>query len=131
MPEVNVLAVLVATIAAFVLSATYYAVLPAQGAEASDGRPAGGQPPPPWKLAVELLRSLIVAAVVAGLARHGDVDGWTGGVVLGLALWIGFPFVLWTGAMLWERTPWKLAALHGGDWLLKLPVVAVIVSVWR
>lgn len=90
MPEVNVLAVLVATIAAFVLSATYYAVLPAQGAEASDGRPAGGQPPPPWKLAVELLRSLIVAAVVAGLARHGDVDGWTGGVVLGLALWIGF-----------------------------------------
>jgi hypothetical protein len=25
--------------------------------------------------------------------------------------------------------PWKLAALHAGDWLVKLPVVAAIVSV--
>jgi hypothetical protein len=27
--------------------------------------------------------------------------------------------------------PWKLAALHGGDWLAKLLVVALIVSVWQ
>jgi hypothetical protein len=30
-----------------------------------------------------------------------------------------------------ENTPWKLAAIHAGDWLVKLLVVAVIVSVWR
>ena len=33
--------------------------------------------------------------------------------------------------MLHERTPWKLAAIHAGDWLVKLAVVAVIVSVWQ
>jgi peptidoglycan/LPS O-acetylase OafA/YrhL len=65
---------------------------------------AAGEQPPPWKLAVELLRSLVVAAVVAGLAAQGEIDDWTGGLVLGLALWIGFPVVLWTGAMIWERT---------------------------
>jgi hypothetical protein len=130
MPEVNWLAALVATIVVFVLGSTYYAVLGAQLAEVSDAA-ARGERPPPWKLAVELARSLILAAVVAGLARKGEIDQWTGGLLLGLALWIGFPFLLWTGAMIWENTSWKLAAIHAGDWLVKLLVVAVIMSVWR
>ena len=77
------------------------------------------------------LRGLILAAVVAGLASQGEIDEWTGGLLLGLALWIGFPLVLWTGAMIWESTPWRLAAIHAGDWLVKLLVVGVIVSVWQ
>jgi hypothetical protein len=86
---------------------------------------------PSWKLAVELLRCLILAAVVAGLASQGEIDAWTGGLVLGLALWLGFPFVLWVGAVIHENTPVRLAAVHGGDWLAKLLLVAVIVAVWQ
>jgi len=127
MPDVSLLPVLVATIAAFVSGATYYAVLGEQLAAASDAAAASEQPPP-WKLAVELLRCLIVAVVVAGLASQGEIHDWIGGLLLGLALWIGFPFVLWTGAMLHENTPWRLALIHGGDWLVKLPLVAVIVT---
>jgi hypothetical protein len=130
MPDLNVLAVLAATVAAFILSSTYYTVFASELAEVSDAAAAGEQPPP-WKLAVELLRSLTLATVVAGLASQGRIDEWTGGLLLGLALWVGFPGVLWTGAMIWENTPWKLAALHGGDWLAKLLVVALIVSVWQ
>jgi Protein of unknown function (DUF1761) len=130
MPDVNLLAILAATIVAFVLSSTYYSVFAAELAQVSDAAAAGGQPPP-WKLALELLRSLTVATVVAGLASQGGIDEWTGGLVLGLSLWIGFPLVLWTGALIWENTPWKLAALQGGDWLAKLLVVALIVSVWQ
>jgi Protein of unknown function (DUF1761) len=48
-----------------------------------------------------------------------------GALLLGLALWIGFPFVLWTGAVVHEKTPWKLAAIHAGDWLPKLLAVAM------
>jgi hypothetical protein len=124
MPDVNVLPVLAATVAAFFLSATYYSVL--AGARAGEQ-----QPPPPWKFGAEILRSLVLTTVIAGLAARGDVDDVAGGLLLGLALWVGFPFVLWTGAMLWENTPPRLAALHGGDWLAKLLVVAVIVSVWQ
>jgi Protein of unknown function (DUF1761) len=130
MPDVSLLVVAVATIAAFALSSTYYAVLGDQLADVSDAA-AADERPPPWKLAVELLRSLILAAVVAGLAAQGEIDEWTGGVLLGLALWIGFPFVLLAGAVIHENTPWKLAALHGGDWLAKLLLVAGIVSVWQ
>lgn len=130
MPDVNLLAVLAATVAAFVSGATYYAVLGERLAEVS-GAAAAGEQPPPWKLAIELLRCLNLAAVVAGLASQGEIDEWTGGLLLGLALWIGFPFVLWTGAMIHEDTPFKLAAIHAGDWLAKLLVVAVIASAWQ
>ncbi len=130
MPDIDLLAVLATAVAAFAAAATYYAVFGEQLAELSDAA-AAGQPTPPWKLAVELLRCLIVAAVVAGLAAQAEIDGWSGGLLLGLALWIGFPFVLWTGAIIYENTPWKLAAIHAGDWLVKLLVVAVIVTVWQ
>jgi Protein of unknown function (DUF1761) len=80
---------------------------------------------------VATVGAFVLAAVVAGLASHGEIDEWSGGLLLGLALWIGFPFVLWTGAMIHEDTPWKLAAIHAGDWLVKLLVGAVIVSVWQ
>jgi Protein of unknown function (DUF1761) len=129
-PDVNLLAVLAATAAAFVLSSTYYTAFAAELAQVSGASATAGQPPP-WKLAVELLRSFTLSAVVAGLAAQGEIDEWSGGLLLGLSLWIGFPLVLWTGALIWENTPWKLAALHGGDWLAKLLVVALIVSVWQ
>jgi Protein of unknown function (DUF1761) len=129
-PDVDVLAVLVAAVVAFVLAGAYYAVLGAELAEVSEAAAAGGQSAP-WELAVELLRSLTVAAVVAGIAAQGEIDEWTAGVLLALALWIGFPVVLWTGAVIHENAPVKLAAIHAGDWLLKLLAIAVIVSVWQ
>jgi hypothetical protein len=52
-------------------------------------------------------------------------------VGLGLAVWIAFPVVLLTGSVIHENVPWKLAAIHAGDWLVKLVVVTVIVSLWR
>jgi Protein of unknown function (DUF1761) len=131
MPDVDFLPVLVAAIAAFALGGTYYAVLGEQLAAVSDAAAAASEQPAPWKLAVELLRSLTLAAVVAGLAVQGEIDHWSGGLLLGAALWIGFPLVLWIGAVIHENTPWKLAAIHAGDWLAKLLVVAVIVSVWQ
>src|SRR3712207_8168895 len=104
MPEPEVVSVLVATVAAFAVSSTYYAVAPI-GAEPADQ-------PAPWKLAVEAGRSLVLATVVAGLAARGDVDKIGGGLLLGLALWIGLPLALWSGAVLWEGTPLRQSALH-------------------
>jgi hypothetical protein len=55
MPDVTLLPILAATIMAFVLGATYYALLGRQLAEVSEAAAAAEQPPP-WKIAVELLR---------------------------------------------------------------------------
>ena len=130
MPDLNVVAVLVASISTFVLSSIYYAALAKQWATVSEAAAHGSGRPGPRKAALELARTLILATVVAGLAARGEIDHPGGGLLLGLTLWVGFPFVLWTGAMIWESTPWKLAAIHAGDWLVKLLVIALIVSVW-
>jgi hypothetical protein len=111
------MSIAVATVAAFISGGAYYSVL----------GPDADEPMPPWKLAVEVLRCLVLAAVVAGLASQIDIDEWTGGLLLGLVLWVGFPFVLWTGAVIHENTPIRLAALHAGDWLLKLLLIGEIV----
>jgi len=118
MPEVEPLAVLAATIAAFVIGSTYYSLVGGPGGET-----------PPWQLGVEVVRCVVLAAVIAGLAAQGGIDEPAGGLLLGLALWVSFPLVLWTGAIVWENTPVRQAALHGGDWLAKLLVLGVIVSV--
>ena len=123
MPEVDLIAVLVSTVVLFV---DRIGLLRA----AEQARVTAPSSQPPWKLGVEVLRCLILATVVAGLAAQGEIDNWSGGLALGLALWIGFPLVLWTGAIIWENTPWRQAALHGGDWWAKLVVVGVLVSVW-
>lgn len=129
MPDVNI-AIFVASAVAFVLGGFYYAMLGNQLATVSDAA-AAEESMKPWQLGAELLRCIVLVTVVAGLASAIGTDRWFEGLYLGLALWIGFPLVLWTGAIMHERTPVKLAAIHAGDWLIKLLVVAVIVSVWR
>jgi hypothetical protein len=80
---------------------------------------------------LEFVRSLVVAYVLARFVVLLNITHWTSGVELGLWLWIGFPIVLLAGSVLHENVPRKLAAIHAGDWLVKLLLMAVILSVWR
>ena len=131
MPDLNFLAIVVSGAVAFIIGGAYYAFLGDQLATVSEAAAAAPAQPPPWELAVELARGLVLAAVVAGLASQGEIDEWTGGLLLGFTLWIGFPVVLWIGAIVHEKVPRRMAAIHAGDWLLKLLAVGVIVSLWQ
>ena len=99
------------------------------GTEASAESPAG--PPGPRVMVLELLRGLVLASDIASLADRAQVDTWHAGLVLGAVLWIGFPLVLRAGAVVHEGTRIRLAAIHAGDWLVKLLVLGVLLSVWR
>jgi hypothetical protein len=126
MGDVNALAVAAAVIVAFLVSTVWYSVFAGPlGMEADAGRP------PLWKIAVELTRSLTLSIVLAVLCDRLGIVGWRDAIGLGLLLWAGFPAVLLSGSVLWERVPWRRAALHTGDWLLKLVVVTAIVGLWR
>ena len=132
MIDINVLAVGVAAIAVFFISFAWYSVFSSAYAELTGtAREAADTRPPPWQIGLELLRSLLVGTVVASLVVAIGIETWTGGALLGLALWLGFPVVLLAGSVLWDKVPVKLAALHGGDWLVKLLVIAAIMSVWQ
>ena len=56
-------------------------------------------------VAVELVRSLVVAVAVAALAAGLGLDGLVQALLLGLALWAAFPVVLLTGSVFHERVP--------------------------
>ena len=125
----NPWAILVSAVVVLGLSSVFYGLLATQLAALSAAY-AESSNPPRWKMLVELLRSLVVASVVAGLVAQLGVTGWLDASLLALTAWIGFPVAILAGSVLWEKVPWRLAAIHSFDWLLKLVVIALIVTVW-
>jgi hypothetical protein len=126
----DILPVLVSAVAAFLLSGVWYAVFGGRLATLHEAyaHPTRSQA---TTAVVELARNLVLALVTAGIADGMDVGGVTGGLLLGAVLWIGFPAVILAGSVFHEKVPWRLAAIHAGDWLLKLLAVAAIVGAWR
>jgi hypothetical protein len=130
MIELNYLAIVVAAVAVFVFAALYYTLLAGEGAKLGAAW-AKASRPSVWLMALELLKALVVASIMAVLvALTGAID-LAGGLLLAVPLWVAFPVVLLVGSVTQENVPWKLAAIHAGDWLVKLLLVAAIVSVWR
>jgi hypothetical protein len=131
MPGINVLAVIVAALAAFVASAVWYIVFGKELAKVSAAFAKGLQQWQPWKMLVVITQSLVLALVLAFfLGLVGKID-WLGALGVGVLLWIGLAAMQWVGSILWENVPLKMAAIHAGDWLVKLVLITVIVGVWR
>jgi uncharacterized protein DUF1761 len=132
--EIHYLRVAVAAVAAFVMSSVWYTVFGKARMELLDQDPratADMRKVPAWKKATELVRELVIAYVVARFVVLIGVVDWKAAVQLGFWLWFGFVFMILVGAVVWDNVPWKLTAIHAGDWLVKLPLMAVILSVWR
>ncbi|MET3806655.1 hypothetical protein ABIB25_003675 [Nakamurella sp. UYEF19] len=123
------LGIATAAVAAFVFSSVYYAAAtPLERRAVGEAALDRGRPKP-WKVLAELLRTAIVASAFAWIAdRGGDLD-ISHAIVLALIIWVGFPLVLLTGSVIWEKVHPATAAMHAGDWLLKLVLIAVIVGV--
>ena len=93
------------------------------------GTPASPHPSA-LKALCELLRTFVLAYVIARLVPRLNVTDWKSALGLGLWLWVGFPVILLTGSMLWQNVPWQLAAIHSGDWLIKLLLIPVGLALW-
>ena len=131
MIHLNYFAIVVAAVAVFVFAAGYYIALARQRARLSSAAAASGARPRPLLMGLELLKSLIVAAAVAWLIALAGISDIAGALKLALVLWIAFPVTLLVGSVTQEGVPWKLGAIHAGDWLAKLLIITVIVTSWR
>jgi uncharacterized protein DUF1761 len=131
MPDLNWLAIIVSAVFVTLVSTVYYIVFTAQLKQLSAAYADAEGSPPAWKIVVEIVRSAVVGAVVAGLVSLIGITDVGGAIQLMLVLWIGFPVVLLIGSALWEKVPPTLAAIHSGDWLLKLLIISLIVTLWR
>jgi len=133
---VNYIAVLVATIVVFVLGWLWYSPLlfykPWMRARGMDPAVAmAGAKMPTGKLAIELVRCFVLAYIVAHFVAALGITNWLVAAHFGLLLWIGLPVVLLVGSVIWDNVPVKVAVIHAGDWLVKLLVIPIIVSVWQ
>ena len=130
MPELNWLAIVVAAVIAFIVSAAYYVAFSGRFSRLSDAYADTDARPGATTFVVELVRNLVVATVVAGLVSLIGVSDIGGAVLGGLALWIAFPVMILVGSVFHERVPTALAAIHMGDWLLKLMIISVTLTLW-
>ena len=136
MVPVNYLAVLVAAVVIFVLGWLWYSPLlffkPWMRLRGMDPAQAmAGAKMPGGKLLLEFARCLILSYAVARFSAALGVRSGFGAVHFGVFLWIAFPVLLLAGSVMWENTPWKVAAIHAGDWLVKLLAIPLIVTAWR
>lgn len=124
---VDLRAVGLAAGAAVVASTAWYTALGRQLAQLNEAYAEGARPPA-WVLPVEVGRSAAVATAVAVLARRTDTRGLPSAARLAVGLWAAFPAVLLTGSVVHEKVPWRLAAIHSGDWLVKLLLITGVVA---
>ena len=136
MVHVNYLAVLVSAVAVFVLGWLWYSPLlffkPWMRLRGQDPVAAmAGAKMPGGKLVLEMVRCVLLSYVIARFAALLAITGLMSAVHFGFMLWLGFPVIILTGSVLWENTPVGVAAIHAGDWLVKLLAIPIIVTLWR
>jgi hypothetical protein len=132
MRTINHVAVAVAAIAAFFLSSLYYSpLLVGSYWHAVDPMATAGMTPSIWKAVAEILRTFVIAYVIAHLVNLLGANGWKNTISLGLWLWFGFSAMMWVGTIIWEKTPWQVALVHSGDWFIKTVLITAILGVWR
>ena len=125
----NAAAVLVAAIAAVVFAAVYYSMLAGTAARFSAAWADQGRSPA-GLLAFELVKSVVLALVVAGLVEAIGIADVSGALGLALGLWIAFPILLLAGSVVHEKAAWQLAGIHAVDWLAKLVIIGLVVTIW-
>ena len=130
--KLNYWAVIVAAIAAFVVSSLYYSPLLLGNVWRSvDPVASVGMKPSMCKALAELARTFLITLVLARLIAMLGTADWKSALRLALWLWFGFSALMWSGAIMWEKTPWQIAAIHSGDWLIKTVLISVILGAWR
>jgi Protein of unknown function (DUF1761) len=128
--DLNLVAIAIAAVAAFVFAAVYYIALTSQRARYSEAA-ADRSRPPAWLMGLELAKSYVVAAATAILVAAIGITDVAGAVTLAVGLWIAFPVILLIGSVTQEGTPAPLAVIHAGDWIAKLLIMAIVVTVWQ
>lgn len=139
--QINVVAVLVATTASFVLGMLWYAVLFVKPWAKEMGydlnvRPSGKMMTRNIVLSVigNFLFAWVLAFYLAGWRLLPGGPSEFGALVFGLnsalSVWIGFFLPTNLSRVAWEKHSWKLFFINSGHNLVAAMIVAVILAYW-
>ncbi len=131
--KINHVSVIIAAIAAFVVSSVWYIIFGKILMELSGIDPAttANESMPAWKMLAEFGRSLVLAYVLSYFVSALDIINWKNALKFCLLIWIGFPVILLFGSVIHENENWKIAAIHAGDWFVKPLTMLLILSFWN
>jgi len=135
MIQMDYLLLITATLLAFLFSTAYYFILRKKVAKIHAayvyGGSASGKAMSPNKLLADLIRTFVTGLVIAYAILMLNIIFLSQALLLGFWLWLGFPVVLLTGSVAHDRLPGALAAIHAGDWLVKILIIVTVLTVWR
>lgn len=135
MIQIQYWAIIVATILAVLFSALYYFILNKQvtalRATKLNKKEDIRTTITPNKLIIEIVRTFFLGLVLAYAVKLLGISSFNQAVVLSFWLWLGFPVVLLVGSYIHEHFPGRLAAIHAGDWLVKLLIFTTILTYWK
>ena len=126
--ETSLLLITGSALAAFFASFAWYIIFAKQRANVSG---VDATRPGPIKIAGEFVKNIVLAIVVSYFVSSLGIDTWLKMLHLVLILWIGFPALILISSVMYEKVPLKLAAIHAGDWLLKLLLMISILGFWN
>jgi hypothetical protein len=136
---VNVLAIVVAAIAAWLVGGVWYSVLSkqwiaAQGItaeamkarhEAVKGTPAAWLP-----FVLVFVAELIIAWVLSGIMAHIGAFSLRGGLISAAFVWFGFVLTTIVGNYAFHQRTYTLMAIDAGGWLAAFLVIGAILGAW-
>lgn len=125
--SVNLIAILIATIAAFVFGGIWYGALgkfwmKAAGVTTDDAKQT------PSLLITTFVCQLVMAFVLAGIIFHtGEVSVKTGQISGGL-IWFGFVLMTQIVNHRYQGAPWSLTLIDNGHWLGALLIQGAVIG---
>lgn len=142
---INYLAVLVCGVASMVIGSLWFGPLfgkpwmAMMGWDASKKEAWAKTPGAKSKMAklyaIQFVASLVMACVLAHVlvfaGTYMKSSGVSAGLSAGFWSWLGFVAPVTLGMVLWEGKPWKLWTIVAGSHLVTLCTMGVILALWK
>jgi hypothetical protein len=130
--HINLLAVLVAAIANYVIATIWYAVIFSKVWQKLTG--ITDMKPAPVNILLVFVGSLVLSFILYYSILFGNayfkISGVTGGLMGGFFGWLGYIAPVTLSTKLYERKPWGLWLLDNTFWLISLLIMGIIISCW-
>lgn len=83
------------------------------------------------KFLIEFVRTFVLALVIGNAVVLLNLLYLNQAALVAFWLWVGFPVVFLTGTVIHEHFPVRLAVIHAIDWLVKLMIITIVLTLWR
>ncbi|MDD5594505.1 MAG: DUF1761 domain-containing protein [Candidatus Margulisbacteria bacterium] len=130
MYQVNVWAVIVAGVVAWVIGALWYSQL-LVGKQWMKLANLKDVKPNPVIFIVGLLTYIVMAYVLAHVLIAFNATSIAGGLIGGFWMWLGFVATITLGSVLYEQKPFMLWVLNNAYNLISFLVMGAILALWR